>query len=121
MGSLRSGRPFAECTTLSFTCLVLVEFAKAFAYRSERISTFHRPFANRWLDLAILWELSLLMLVIYVPFLHHPFRTTGLSRAEWGAALTAALSVFPILEIGKWALRQGLVRGGPLLRRSAGR
>ena len=61
------------------------------------------------------------MLVIYVPFLHHPFRTTGLSRAEWGAALTAALSVFPILEIGKWALRQGLVRGGPLLRRSASR
>ena len=119
--ALRSGRPFAECTTLSFTCLVLVEFAKAFAYRSERISTFHRPFANRWLDLAILWELSLLMLVIYVPFLHHPFRTTGLSRAEWGAALTAALSVFPILEIGKWALRQGLVRGGPLVRRSASR
>src|SRR5262249_51433429 len=82
VAALERGRPVASCTTVSFVCLVLVEFAKAFAYRSERISTFHRPFANRWLNLAILWETSLLMLVIYLPFLHHPFRTTGLSREE---------------------------------------
>jgi len=109
----QGGRPFAECTTLSFATLVLVEFAKAYAYRSEHISTFHRPFANRWLNLAIVWELSLLMLVIYVPFLHRPFRTTDLTPAEWGAALTAGLSVIPVLEIGKWALRHGLVRNIP--------
>jgi Ca2+-transporting ATPase len=105
--ALKSGRPFAEATTLSFACLVLVEFAKAYAYRSDRISTFHRPFANRWLNLAILWETGLLLLVIYAPFLHHAFRTTGLSRQEWIETLAVALSVWPVLEIGKWIVRRG--------------
>jgi len=110
--AMGSGRPAAEASTLTFVTLVLVEFAKAFAYRSDRISTFHRPFANRWLNLSILWELGLLMLIVYVPFLHHPFRTMALTREEWGAALTAALSVWPVLEAGKWAVRKGLVTGG---------
>ena len=105
--ALHSGRPFAECTTFAFACLVLVEFAKAFAYRSDRMSTFRRPFANRWLNLAVLWELALLLLVIYVPFLHHPFRTTNLTRDEWGVILLVALSVWPVLEIGKWVVRRG--------------
>ena len=102
-------RPFEEAVTLTFACLVLVEFAKAYAYRSERLSTFRRPFVNRWLNLAIGWELGLLLLVIYVPFLQRPFRTIGLTLAEWGVILAAALSVWPVLELGKWAVRRGLV------------
>jgi P-type Ca2+ transporter type 2C len=119
--ALRSGRPFAECTTFAFACLVLVEFAKAFAYRSDRMSTFHRPFANRWLNLAVLWELCLLMLVIYVPFLHHPFRTTGLTREEWGVILVVALSVWPVLEVGKWVVRRGTFDHPAPVRRGIGR
>jgi Ca2+-transporting ATPase len=90
-----------------------VEFAKAYAYRSERISIIHRPFANKWLNLAILWEIVLLLLVIYVPFLQHPFRTMALNRQEWMLIIVAALSVWPVLELGKWAVRLGIVDGGP--------
>ena len=112
--ALQSGRPLAEATTLTFACLVLVEFAKAYAYRSDRLSTFFRPFANRWLNLAIVWELGLLLLVVYVPFLQRPFRTQALTLEEWGIVLAAALSVWPVLELGKWALRRGLLAGSPL-------
>jgi P-type Ca2+ transporter type 2C len=118
--ALHIGRPLAEASTFSFACLVLVEFAKAYAYRSERLSTFYRPFANRWLNYAILWETALLMLIIYVPFLHHPFRTMPLSRVEWAVCLAAALSVWPVLEIGKWVVRRGYLERGPHDGRSTG-
>ena len=55
----RSARNLAERGTGT---LVLIEFFKAFAYRSDRYSTFERPFANRWLNLAVTWELLLLVL-----------------------------------------------------------
>jgi Ca2+-transporting ATPase len=119
--AMKIGRPFAEASTFSFACLVLVEFAKAYAYRSDRISTFYRPFANRWLNLAILWEMSLLILIIYVPFLHHPFRTQALSKEEWAVCLAAALSVWPVLEIGKWVVRRGYLERGAHGGRGAGR
>jgi Ca2+-transporting ATPase len=105
--ALKVGRPVEEAITLTFTCLVLIEFAKAYAYRSDHLSTFHRPFANKWLNLAILWEVALLLLVIYVPFLQHPFRTTALSGEEWAIVVAAALSIWPVLELGKWAVRSG--------------
>ena len=43
-----------------FTSIVLIEFFKAYSFRSDRLSVFVRPFANKWLNLAIVWELLLL-------------------------------------------------------------
>jgi Ca2+-transporting ATPase len=106
--ALKTGQPLEHAITLTFACLVLVEFAKAYAYRSDHLTTFHRPFTNRWLNLAIVWEIALLLLVIYVPFLQHPFRTTALSLNDWLVILAAALSLWPVLELGKWAVRRGL-------------
>ena len=41
------------------------------------------PFRNRWLNLAVAWEIALLTLVINVPFLEHAFGTTDLSPGRW--------------------------------------
>ncbi len=48
-----SGRSLAEARTMAFAALVLLEFGKAYCFRSDRLSLFVRPFANRWLNLAI--------------------------------------------------------------------
>ncbi|MDJ0924290.1 MAG: cation-translocating P-type ATPase [Acidimicrobiia bacterium] len=91
----------------TFVCLVLIEFFKAYNFRSDRRSVFDRPFANRWLNLAILWELLLLAAIMYVPFLQEAFGTYALNPAGWLALLGVAASIIPVLETGKWLARRG--------------
>ena len=45
---------------ITFVSLVLMEFSKAYHFRSDRDSVLKGLFSNRWLNLAILWELLLL-------------------------------------------------------------
>lgn len=101
-----SGRSTAEAMTMTFVSLVLIQFFKAYSFRSDRQSVFHKPFANRWLNLAILWELLLLVLIVYVTFLHRFFGTFSLTTVDWGIIIGLAFSVLPILEIAKWMVRR---------------
>ena len=102
---LRSGRPAHEAVSMTFVSLVLIQFFKAYNYRSDRLSVFQRPFANRWLNLAVLWEMVLLGLILYVPSLQGPFATFGLSTTDWFLVSALALSVVPVLEAVKWMER----------------
>jgi Ca2+-transporting ATPase len=86
---------------------VLIQFFKAYNYRSDRLSVWRRPFANRWLNLAVGWELLLLAVVIYVPMLQGPFGTYGLTATDWAIAGVLAFSVVPVLETVKWIERRG--------------
>jgi len=103
--------PTAECMTLVFVSLCLVEFFKAFSFRSDRETLFRRPFANTWLNLAIMWELSLLMGIVYLPFMHKPLGTFSLPLSVWPVLLGVAATIVPVLEAGKWAIRRGWIRG----------
>ena len=103
---LHSGRPLAEAMAMTFASLVLIQFLKAYCYRSERASVARRPFANRWLNLAIAWELSLLALILYLPALQGPFGTFALSAADWGLVLGTAATVLPVLDVAKAVLRR---------------
>ena len=64
--ALSSGRSLAEAMTMTFVSLVLIQFFKAYNFRSDRHSVLVRPFANKWLNLAIVWELAALALIIYL-------------------------------------------------------
>jgi Ca2+-transporting ATPase len=99
--ALSSGRPLAEAMTMTFAALVLIEFFKAYGLRSDRASVLDRPFANRWLNLAILWELVLVVLVVNVPFLQDAFGTTGLSFDDWLIVAGVAFTIVPALELAK--------------------
>jgi Ca2+-transporting ATPase len=105
--ALGSGRPQSEAVTMAFVSLVLIQFFKAYSFRSERHSILHRPFANVWLNVAIAWEVALLLLVIYVPFLQSAFETYPLPGADWVILLPAAFTVVPVLEAAKWMERRG--------------
>ena len=105
--AMNSGRTLEEAMTMTFVSLVLIQFFKAYNFRSDRISVLDKPFANRWLNCAILWEVTLLVAVIYLPFLHKAFGTFYLSLADWGIIVGFASSVVPVLEIAKWMERRG--------------
>jgi Ca2+-transporting ATPase len=105
-------RALTHAMTITFLSLVLIQFFKAYNFRSDRVSVLYRPFANVWLNLAILWELALLMVVIYVPTLAAAFGTYPLSAEDWATVFLAAFSVVPVLELAKWLIRRaGAVAG----------
>jgi Ca2+-transporting ATPase len=104
--ALQSGRSIEQAMTMTFVSLVLIQFVKAYNFRSDRHSVFHRPLANRWLNAAILWELAILGLIVYLPFLHEPFGTYSLPWIDWVIVGSVALSVAPVLEATKWLVRQ---------------
>jgi len=106
-GALRSGRHLAEAMMMTFVSLVLIEFFKAYNFRSDRYSALRRPFANKWLNLAIGWELLLLALIVYVPFLNRLIGTSSLPVVDWLIVISLAFTVMPVLELVKWVLWHG--------------
>ena len=105
--ALNSGRSQAEAMTMTFVSLVLIQFFKAYNFRSDRNSVFKNPFANKWLNTAILWEIVLLLLIVYVPALHEPFNTFSLPLVDWLIVFVLSLTISPVLELVKWMERRG--------------
>ena len=109
--ALNSGRGQQEAMTMTFVSLVLIQFFKAYNFRSDRESALRRPFANKWLNLAIFWELALLALIIYAPFLQEPFGTYSLPWIDWVIVVVLAATVAPVLEVTKVLVRRGRFGG----------
>jgi len=105
--ALNSGRTVEQAMTMTFVSLVLIQFFKAYNFRSDRHSVLRHPFANKWLNIAILWELVMLALILYVPVLERVFGTFAMSTNEWLVIVGAALTVSPVLELAKWVERRG--------------
>ncbi len=106
--ALSSGHALDDAMTVTFATLICIEFFKAYAFRSDRHSIIRGMFSNKWLNIAILWEVVLMLLIIYVPFLQIPFKTFPLTWDEWAIILPAAASVIPVLELAKWMERRGI-------------
>ncbi len=104
--ALHSGRPYAEAITMTFVSLVLIQFFKAYNFRSDIHSVLQRPFANRWLNAAIIWELVLLVLIVYLPFFHEPFGTFSLTWQDWVIVVVLSSTISPVLELAKWIQRR---------------
>jgi len=104
--ALDTGKGMIEAQALCFLTLILIQFFKAYNFRSERHSVFKIGFfRNKWLNLAILFEVMLLALVVYMPFFQEPFHTFSLGAFDWLIVILAAGTVFPVLEITKLIIR----------------
>jgi Ca2+-transporting ATPase len=103
---LNSARSPAEAMTATFVSLVLIQFFKAYNFRSCHLSVLTKPFANRWLNLAVLWETVLLLFVVNHPFLQRPFGTVDMTLSDWGLIIGASLTVIPVLELIKLLIRR---------------
>jgi len=105
--AMNSGRSQTEAMTMTFVSLILIQFFKAYNFRSDRHSVLQKPFANKWLNLAVFWEIALLLLIVYLPILHEPFNTYSLPLVDWAIVLGLALTIMPVLEFVKWLERKG--------------
>lgn len=104
---LSCGLGLDQAMTTVLAALVLIEFFKAYNYRSPERSFRFRPFANRWLNLAVAWELLLLVLIVDVSFLQQLFGTVKLSLRDWLIVAALALTIFPVLDGVKYCARRG--------------
>ena len=106
VGARYLGYTDKQAMTFTFISLVLIEFFKAYSYRSQQDHVFHRFFVNRWLNLAIGWELILLALILYVPVLRDVFHVVSPSPFELAVILFWSHTILPVLELGKWLERR---------------
>ena len=97
-----------EAMTMTFVSLVLIQFFKAYGFRSDHQHVLHHTFANRWLNVAIAWEIGLLLLILYVPFLERAFALSPLGVWEWVVIIFLSHTILPVLEFGKWLERRGV-------------
>jgi Ca2+-transporting ATPase len=104
--ALRSGRPMEESVTMTFASLVVIQFFKAYVFRSDRTSSLKSPFANRWLNLAVLWETALLAAILFLPGLSRAFGARPLSLPDWAIILGAGVTIIPVLEGAKAVRRR---------------
>jgi P-type Ca2+ transporter type 2C len=108
---LNRGRALEEVMALTFVTLVLIQFFNAYNCRSDRRSVFGQPFANHWLNLAVGWELVLLIAIVYVPIFQPAFGTFSLTLADWALVGALAFSIVPVIEAVKWMARRGWFGG----------
>ncbi len=79
--------------TMAFITLSASELLRAFTARSERYPLLKiGVFKNKWMNMAVLFSLVLLLMVIYVPFFNKVFNTVPLGWTEWRY-------VFPLLLV----------------------
>jgi Ca2+-transporting ATPase len=93
--------------TMAFVTLSLCELFRAYTVRSERASLFTIGiFSNRYMQYAVGLSITLLILVVSVPFLQPIFNTHFPSPREW--AVVVGLALIPALaeEITKFFLRR---------------
>jgi Ca2+-transporting ATPase len=95
---------FAE--TMTFVTLSFSELLRAYTARSERYPLLSLGiFSNRFMNLAVLVSIVLLLAVIYIPFLQPAFNTTPLGWDQW--KLVLPLLIFPSLaaELAKYVMK----------------
>ncbi len=108
-----NGKSLQEAQSLVFVTLVLTDFCMVFNFRSDHLSILKIGlFKNKWLNYAITWETILLLAVVSLPPLQRAFKTYTLPLEDWAIALLAALTIFPVLEMVKLAIRKGWIKEG---------
>ncbi len=96
-----------EAQTMVLSTMVLFELTTALACRSNIHSIFKLGFfSNKWLILAILSSLALLMAVLYIPALQGPFHVVPMGAEDWLWIVPISLSGFVSVELIKLFYRR---------------
>jgi Ca2+-transporting ATPase len=92
--------------TMAFTTLSISELLRAYTARSEHYNIWQVGiFSNKYMQVAVLSSLAILLAVLYIPFLQTNFGTAALTLQDW--LLLAPLILVPsvVAEITKFILR----------------
>ncbi|WP_411679192.1 calcium-translocating P-type ATPase, PMCA-type [Clostridium thailandense] len=76
------------CRTLALCTLIMSQLIHVFECRSERHSLFEMKFfTNPYLVGAVATSITMIMCVLYLPFLQNVFHTSALGIGQWGIVL----------------------------------
>jgi Ca2+-transporting ATPase len=96
-----------EARTMVFITLVLMQLVNAFNCRSDYLSLFKvGVFGNRFLILAVVVSLGMMVMVIEWDPLSRLFYTTPLRWQDWLVAAGLSLTLVPVVELTKWIVRR---------------
>lgn len=105
--ALDVGKGMVEAQSLTFLTLIMIQFFKAYNFRSDKKSIFEiGMFKNKWLNVAVLSQIVLMWIIIEVPLFNELFNTYPLTVLEWVIVILLAGTVFPVLEISKAVMRR---------------
>ena len=98
---------YRKGTTMTFAGIVIAQVGNVLASRTSKVSLFKTSLkSNKWIWLGIAAQVSILSVLVYVPFMQSVFQTTGLELLDWAfLALLACVVVFAE-EIRKWISRK---------------
>ena len=98
---------YIKGTTMTFAGIVVAQVGNVLACRTSKQSVFVTSLAaNKWILVGIASQLSILSLIVYIPFLQHLFGTTALSPSDWAFLATLPLAVIVAEEIRKFFSRR---------------
>jgi len=99
---------YLKGTTMTFAGIVVAQVGNVFACRTNKVSIFKTSLrSNKWIWLGIASQLSVLSLIVYVPFLQAFFGTTALGLTDWSFLALLALTVMLVEEVRKLFVRRG--------------
>lgn len=94
------GMDLATCRTIALITLVMSQLLHVFECRSERHSIFEiKVFSNPYLVGAVLVSISMVLAILYIPFLSNVFNTIALTIGQWAIVLFYSGVIFLINSI----------------------
>jgi magnesium-transporting ATPase (P-type) len=109
-----SGTAYVQATTMTQTGIVMGQVGAGMAMRTNRRSVFSIGiFTNRFLLVAIAFELALAAALIYVPGLNSAFHQAPIGVAEWVFLAPIPFVVFGAEEVRKAVVRRRASRSSP--------
>jgi len=104
-----SGDLYRSATAMALAAVVFTQIGNLFAQRSETISGFKIPlFRNRLLWVGIATELTLIVLIVYTPFMHTFIGTNSFPLSNWLFLILLIPLLFLADEARKWFARKAL-------------
>ena len=77
-------------------------FFYIFAVRGFRLPVYKlNPFGNKYLLLALILGMSLILIAVYIPYFNTLLHTVPLGFSEWGLLISYAVLSIVVYEIGK--------------------
>ncbi|WP_414470073.1 cation-translocating P-type ATPase [Methanobacterium sp. ACI-7] len=98
---------YIKATTMVFAGIVTAQIGNLLTSQTTRTSTFQIGlFKNKWVPLGIIFEIIVVLSIVYIPFLQNIFNTTALGVNEWIYLITFIPVMFFADELRKYFIRK---------------
>jgi magnesium-transporting ATPase (P-type) len=98
---------YLEATTMVFVGIVTSQIGNLIGCQTTRTSTFKVGiFKNKWIMRGIIFEVAVMLSIVYIPYLQSIFGTTALDIYQWLYVITFIPIMFFAEELRKYVVRR---------------